>query len=167
MFGETLDLFGGLNTTDFLNFEIQGPGDLCLWASVYQTDPTKRINPPNQGSNPTWLAPEDQFLCAYPNSSRYFRIAGELLVDMYNVDPTPLEKAEKREIEECRQERQDELLKRDLQNSGSGVNVGMSTGSSSGQSANISKSSTGQSIGIQKGSTIVGSAKGSGNPTHK
>lgn len=117
------------NTVDTLNFEINGPGDLCLWASVYQTNPLTRTNPPSSPPNP-WLSPEDQFWSAYPSLARYYRIAGELLVDMYNADPTELEIEERRQKEECRQEKQDELLDLDLQNSRSSVDI--STGSGNG-----------------------------------
>lgn len=71
------------NDLDSNGYAVNGPGNLCLWASVYQTNPSRRSLPPLQENVlPSWLSAEDQFVYAYQTSARYWRIAGELIVDL-------------------------------------------------------------------------------------
>ena len=66
-------------------YEVNGPGDICFYASVQQTNPRARQNPPAlpDGVVPYWLSEEDQFVYNYPSLARYYRIAGELIIDLY------------------------------------------------------------------------------------
>lgn len=66
---------------------IRGPGDICMYASVCQTNPETRVNPPAVAEGfPYWLIKEDQFVYAYQNSARYYRIAGELVIDLCKLE---------------------------------------------------------------------------------
>jgi hypothetical protein len=68
-----------------LGIEVLGPGDLVLFASVYQPDPELRPLPPVVLPAPELavLRPEDAFVLSYPNA-RYWRIGAEMVVDLCN-----------------------------------------------------------------------------------
>jgi len=68
-----------------LNLEVVGPADVIFFASVWQTDPETRPNPPDPG-NTSALRPEDRFVLQYPES-RYWRIGAEMLLDVCNPEP--------------------------------------------------------------------------------
>lgn len=59
---------------------IAGPCRVTLWASVRQTDVEQRFVP--ELANTDGLEPEEVFLQNY-RSARYWRVAGELVLDLY------------------------------------------------------------------------------------
>jgi hypothetical protein len=67
--------------------EFRGPGVIAMFASVYQTDPSTRPTPaigagPEQMTVDAGLVPEDKFLLAFPDTARYYRIAGRMVVEI-------------------------------------------------------------------------------------
>lgn len=66
-----------------LGLEVQGPCNLVMFASVYQTDPTRRPVALDKQPPLESLRPEDKFILQYPDA-RYWRIGAELVVDLYN-----------------------------------------------------------------------------------
>jgi len=72
------------NNISDTGISVKGPGDICLYASVCQTDPETRIQPPGE-SLPIWASNEDQFVFAN-NTARYYRIAGELVIDLCEAE---------------------------------------------------------------------------------
>jgi hypothetical protein len=77
------------NTDWDLSVPVVGPGVVTLWASVFQTDPTHRIPPPQLAPPAPFtdplvcgLRPEDQFLMQFPTCN-YGRVAGALLLDLF------------------------------------------------------------------------------------
>lgn len=68
------------NTTWNQDTRVVGPGKVILYASVKQTDPATRPirrSPLDLGA----IRKEDRFLLEYPDSARYGRIAGALMVE--------------------------------------------------------------------------------------
>jgi len=160
--------------TDNIDYEIQGPGDLCFWASVYQTNPDTRLKPSNL-INCCAVAPEDAFFAEFPDLARYYRIAGELLVDFYTVDSTPLERSERINEKECREDKENKLIDKMLQffqNSGMNIssrssNDGNRVNQFGGQS-NISSRPSGdssRSSGDSSSSKLVNSQSSQGQQT--
>jgi hypothetical protein len=77
------------NTDWSLSVPCYGPGVVTLWASVFQTNPTTRIAPPQQVPPAPWTdpisdayRPEDLFLIQHP-TCKYGRVGGALLLDLY------------------------------------------------------------------------------------
>jgi hypothetical protein len=66
-----------------IGIEVRGPGELVLFASVYQPDPELRPAPPAPLPDLDVLRPEDKFVLSYPNA-RYWRVGAELIVDLCN-----------------------------------------------------------------------------------
>lgn len=66
-----------------LGIEVLGPGDLVLFASVYQPDPLLRPAPPPVLPDLSVLRPEDAFVLSHPDA-RYWRIGAEMVVDLCN-----------------------------------------------------------------------------------
>lgn len=67
--------------------EFRGPGVIAMFASVYQTDPSTRPAPavgagPEQMTVDAGLVPEDRFLLAFPDTARYYRIGGRMVVEI-------------------------------------------------------------------------------------
>jgi len=73
------------NNISDTGISVIGPGDICLYASVCQTNPETRVNQPGD-TLPVWAVSEDQFVYTYPSSARYYRIAGELVVDLCKIE---------------------------------------------------------------------------------
>lgn len=65
-----------------LDFYVEGPGTLMLWASVYQTDPSSRPQPP---SPPEPLTFPWTMLWSAIQAARFKRIAAELSVDLVKI----------------------------------------------------------------------------------
>lgn len=62
----------------------KGPCVIAMYASVHQTNPALRLRPA-AWMDPAMvqsLVPEDQFLISFPNTARYYRIAGRMTVDV-------------------------------------------------------------------------------------
>lgn len=77
------------NTDWSLSVPVMGPGVVVFYASVYQTNPSTRVPPPQLTPPAPFtdplqcaLRPEDQFLIQHP-SCRYGRVAGALLVELF------------------------------------------------------------------------------------
>ena len=66
-----------------MGIEVLGPGELVLFASVYQPDPELRPDPPAQLPDMEVLRPEDRFVLTYPDA-RYWRIGAEMVIDLCN-----------------------------------------------------------------------------------
>jgi len=62
-----------------LDIQVVGPCKVNLYASVYQTDPDRRPDPPVIIEGP-WTRPEDSFVWRFPEA-RYWRVGAELAVD--------------------------------------------------------------------------------------
>lgn len=75
----------------------EGPCDIAFFASVQQTSPNNRENPPVAPifSTTQGAVPEDAFLQTYPGSF-YFRIAGSLIFEMEEQAPTGAPKTYRR-----------------------------------------------------------------------
>lgn len=71
-----------------LGVEAIGPCDITLFASVYQTDPERRPEPPIVVGAGPWVRPEDAFVARFPNA-RYWRVGAEMVVDVYHDDKKP------------------------------------------------------------------------------
>jgi hypothetical protein len=65
-----------------LGIEVRGPGELVLFASVYQPNPATRPAPPAPLPGLV-LRPEDDFVFRYPDA-RYWRIGAEMVIDLCN-----------------------------------------------------------------------------------
>jgi hypothetical protein len=64
-----------------LKQRVDGPCQVVLYASIWQTNPDTRVQPPVEADG-TYLRPEDRFVINHPQS-RYWRIAGRMEVDVY------------------------------------------------------------------------------------
>ena len=75
----------------------EGPCDIAFFASVQQTTPNTRENPPTMPvfSTTQGAVPEDAFLQTYANVT-YFRIAGSLIFEMEEQAPTGAPKTYRR-----------------------------------------------------------------------
>ena len=67
--------------------EVRGPCVLSLFASVYQTDPEHRLHPAvgsgiEQITSYDGLVDEDKFVLSYPDTARYYRVAGAMEVEI-------------------------------------------------------------------------------------
>ena len=67
--------------------EIIGPNIIAMFCSVKQTSPTTRLQPAmgngqEQVMVDSGLVPEDKFMFAYPDTSRYHRVAGRMVVEI-------------------------------------------------------------------------------------
>lgn len=77
-----------------LGIEVVGPCIICLYASVWQTDPATRLYPGSgieqEMLNPiSGLEPEDQFWVNNYLTARYYRIGAELTVDLEPLPALP------------------------------------------------------------------------------
>lgn len=74
-------------TFDFAEeLEFPGPCTIGMFATVWQTDPVNRVVPSaginiNQLAVDAGLVPEDKFLVAFPDTARYYRIGGRMVVE--------------------------------------------------------------------------------------
>jgi hypothetical protein len=66
-----------------LGIEVLGPGQLVLFASVYQPNPATRPALPVPLPDLSVLRPEDAFVFRYPDA-RYWRIGAEMVIDLCN-----------------------------------------------------------------------------------
>lgn len=71
--------------SEALGIQVVGPCNLVLYASVHQTDPTRRTNKPVLVED-AWLRPEDKFVLQNPEA-RYWRIGGRMTVDLEPLPP--------------------------------------------------------------------------------
>ena len=93
---------GGLGTTRDVRFDayitpnkdldlkVIGPGAAVVYASVYQTDPTMRINWPTNPSS-LWVregvCSEDKFFITFPEQARFWRVGAEMTMDLCTWEP--------------------------------------------------------------------------------
>lgn len=96
----------GTPIEDIAQPEIRGPRIIGMFATVYQTDPSTRMQPAvgagiEQLTVDAGLVPEDKFMLAFPDSARYYRIGGRLVVDIrcaeHEVCAAPVESRKGRE----------------------------------------------------------------------
>lgn len=73
--------FPWVQVTADLQQRIDGPCQVVMFASVYQTDPDTRVQPPLVADG-TYLRQEDRFLINHPES-RYWRVGARMEVDVY------------------------------------------------------------------------------------
>jgi len=67
---------------NLLDIPVKGPGEIVMFASVFQTNPqTRPVFTPPPGFNPDGLVPEDQFLLDFPGAI-YRHIAGRMLIQV-------------------------------------------------------------------------------------
>jgi len=64
-----------------LKQRVDGPCQVAFYASVHQTDPDTRVQPPVNVDG-TYMRPEDRFVINHPQS-RYWRVAGRMEVEVY------------------------------------------------------------------------------------
>jgi hypothetical protein len=72
-----------------LDFDVMGPGDFVLFASVQQTNPSTRCVLPTP-DNLSVLSIEDQFVIQYPTAV-YTRVGGSIVVELDNFMGDPSE----------------------------------------------------------------------------
>jgi hypothetical protein len=73
--------FPWLQVTADLKQRIDGPCQIVMYASVWQTDPDTRVQPPVVADG-TYLRQEDRFVMNH-DQARYWRIGGRMEVDVY------------------------------------------------------------------------------------
>jgi hypothetical protein len=89
-FGDPVDDLGTFRDMRFpwsqrdqnLNMVVSGPCYLMLYASVRQTDPDTRVQPPVTIDG-TYLRREDRFLLNNP-TARYWRVGARMIVDVFS-----------------------------------------------------------------------------------
>ena len=65
---------------DSVNIPITPPCDVAFFASVLQTDPTRRNNPrAPSGTGIAYLSPEDRFYLTFLSTAVYWRVSGSLI----------------------------------------------------------------------------------------
>lgn len=68
-----------------LNQEVMGPCQLTMFASVYQTNPDTRVQPPVDEDG-TYMRQEDRFVINHP-TARYWRVGARMECDIYEREP--------------------------------------------------------------------------------
>ncbi len=73
--------FPWTQVTADLRQRVDGPCHVTMFASVYQTDPDTRVQPPVIADG-TYMRPEDRFIINHPDA-RYWRVGARMEVDVY------------------------------------------------------------------------------------